>query len=281
MPNVLSNNTIADADEVMANFDYLETLILASSGSGGWISGGETWTYVSVDDPTGIIKINSDVTTKYSAGMRIKFTNGGNTIYGLIQVVGTYGGTEAGYTYITFLHEIDPTDSLALYLMANSAITSNYYSTQKAPFGFPMDKAKWTIKKYDSTQRTAAGTGGTYLNVGTTNSQITIPIGLWDVDYQVYAFGNRTTAGTGDALYVALSTANNTASDIDFVSLFLISGAATNQSDSMGAVCIRSKLLSLSSKTLYYLNMKMDNNGAWYFNNDTSSLLIRAVNAYL
>ena len=26
--------------------------------------------------------------------------------------MGTYGGNEAGYTYITFLHEIDPTDSL-------------------------------------------------------------------------------------------------------------------------------------------------------------------------
>ena len=38
----------------------------------GWRSAGETWTYVSTDDPTGVIKINANVTSKYSEGMRFK-----------------------------------------------------------------------------------------------------------------------------------------------------------------------------------------------------------------
>ncbi|NLL02291.1 MAG: hypothetical protein GX265_04650 [Mollicutes bacterium] len=102
----------------------------------GWIPTGETWTYSSVDDPTGVITIVGDKTTKYSLGMRIKFTNGGNTIYGIITAI-SYSSPN---TTLTFLHEIDPTDSLALHLMGDSAITDNYYSSMKVPFGFPSSK---------------------------------------------------------------------------------------------------------------------------------------------
>ena len=41
----------------------------------GYFLAGETWTYASADDPTFTFTIaNSDATTKYSAGMKIKLT---------------------------------------------------------------------------------------------------------------------------------------------------------------------------------------------------------------
>lgn len=165
---------------------------------GGWIFPGVTWEYVSVDDPTGVFRVNADVTTELSVGMRIKMTNGGHTIYGIITAVGSYSG---GYTNITFLHEIDPTDSLALYLMANSAITANYYSTQKAPFGFPLNPTHWSI---------LSSTGGTRYHYifsdvfwvrpttdgtpnGTAYPDVSVPLGLW------YLKGSVSLSFVGDA----------------------------------------------------------------------------------
>src|SRR5574344_3114603 len=37
----------------------------------GWLPTGETWTYSSVDNPTGVITISGDKTDKYSLGLRI------------------------------------------------------------------------------------------------------------------------------------------------------------------------------------------------------------------
>ena len=125
----------------------------------GWMPAEEGWTYASTNDPVGQIYATGDVTGKYSAGMRLKMTNASHTIYGLITEVGSY---DAGNnrTPITFLHEIDPTDNLALYLLENSAITNPYYSTHKAPTGFPIDVTKWNIIKninLGSTQYEVAG----------------------------------------------------------------------------------------------------------------------------
>src|SRR5574344_1353098 len=152
----------------------------------GWISADETWTYSSVDDPTGVITIVGDKTGKYSLGMRIKFTNNSNVIYGIITKI-SYSSPN---TTLTFLHEINPSNSLALHLMTNSAITNNYYSNMKVPFGFPLEKKKWTVKFYDTTTRgQSSPVRLTWYNIGTTT--ITIPIGSWDVDYQNPLFGTR------------------------------------------------------------------------------------------
>jgi len=108
--------------------------IADSSIQTGWTPARETWTFSSVDNPTGVITVPSDARTKYSVGMRIKLTNGGNTIYGII--------TAVAETALTFLHEINPGTNQALHLLANSAITNPYYSTQKVPFGFPLSPNK-------------------------------------------------------------------------------------------------------------------------------------------
>src|SRR5574344_1152603 len=157
----------------------------------GWISADETWTYSSVDDPTGVITIVGDKTGKYSLGMRIKFTNGGNVIYGIITKI-SYSSPN---TTLTFLHEINPSTSTALHLMANSAITNNYYSSMKAPYGFPMNQSKWTIYLSSANNDTITSpTSGTLYNVASLSK--VIPIGDWNISYEGALFVDRATSGT-------------------------------------------------------------------------------------
>lgn len=190
----------------------------------GWNSAGETWDYVSVDNPTGVIKVNADVTTKYSLGMRIKMTNGGNTIYGILTKIGTYGGDLAGYTYLTYLHEINPSNSQALHLMANSAITNNYYSNMKVPYGFPASSNKWTIL-YVSNE-TMAITTPTNLSWNSLNASINIPIGIWDVDYSANAQAWISSAGA-PVVQMTLSTTTNSETDKGFTSQCFVANTST------------------------------------------------------
>lgn len=187
------NEVEARVDTVETDIDKLQT---------GWNSAGETWTYASVDDPTGNITISGDVTTKYSLGMRIKFTNGGNTIFGIITKI-AYSSPN---TTLTFLHEINPSTNTALHLMANSAITNNYYSNMKVPFGFPSLKLKWTMSKDDSTTYTQNSPNGSqFYNLGTI--YIDVPIGSWELSYNatIQPLGNGTVVTIGR---VAVSTDN-------------------------------------------------------------------------
>ena len=124
------NSNIADINKVKADdMNEIKTVVNTNYDEfmSGWLSAGETWTYASVDNPTGVITINGNKTTKYSLGMRIKFTNGGNTIYGIITKI-SYSSPN---TTLSFLHEINPSTNTALHLIANSAITNNYYSNMK------------------------------------------------------------------------------------------------------------------------------------------------------
>lgn len=212
----------------------------------GWQEGNETWTYSNVDDPTGVITISGDKTGKYSAGMRIKFTNGGNTIYGIISKDPTYSSPN---TTITFLHQIDPTDSLALVLMANSAITAPYYSTQKAPLGFPLNPAKWSVETQITSSLTQTSpTTNTWYNLGSTN--IVVPIGEWKLYYAVEGNANRATTGFIDVEF-ALSTSNSSVSDYALKSRALMAiEVATN--NYILALLSKCKDITIASKTTYY-----------------------------
>lgn len=253
------------AAQLQAKFDktgsdlktYINDTLTAEIDTGvsnlqsGWTPAEETWIYVSTDDPTGTIKIQADVTTKYSLGMRIKFTNGGNTIYGILTKIGTYGGDASGYTYLTFLHEIDATDSLALYLMANSAITNPYYSSTRVPFGFPMGKSKWTIYYSTTTSvNQATPSQNTWYNID--NRGITLPIGAWDVSYSIPIDDQATGGNTSHAFYSTLSTANNSAN------ASLLCGTQLSTATDYVELEHNSNTLQIlvASKTAYYLNVR-------------------------
>jgi hypothetical protein len=208
--------------------------------------------------------------------MRIKMTNGGNTIYGIITKVGTYGGDQSGYTYITFLHEIDPTDSLALYLMANSAITNPYYSPVKCPYGFPMSPAKWSVEVSYSSQ---VDTGSaTFVAFDTTNLKLDVPIGSWELSWKGVA-GVLNSDGTEALSEFAFSSSQTSISDSDLHYYLRVTGASSAIRDYRSVYMKMIK--EVSSKTPYYLIGKFVVGNSCYVYGQLSTTILRATCAYL
>ena len=248
-PDTTTKMTAQKLNNIEDGIEALEDGIEASdtSLSSGWISASETWVYASVDNPTGVITISGNVTTKYSLGMRIKFTNATNVIYGIITAI-SYSSPN---TTMKFLHEIDPTDSLALHLMANSAITANYYSNVKAPFGFPLSPDKWSVtRKSTANLEQATPTANTYYNLGSLS--LAVPIGDFKISFTCSMYGYDGNENIYDQ-YTVLSTANNTRSDAE-LSHRLFSKATGATGMELSSAVYKEKQISLTSKTTYYLN---------------------------
>ena len=240
-------------------------------GSSGWISVGDTWTYASVDDPTGIITVPSDATVTYSVGMRISMVNATNTIYGLITAVTA--------TTITFLHEIDPSDSLALYLLANSAITVPRYSTQKIPFGFPPEEDSWTVVGTDATSRNQASpTQNVWYNLG--GLSMDLPIGSWHFGYVVFAGIDDTSIGEQRG-QTTLSTGAASQGSNAHTRAFYMFDASGARVITIAEITAWDSI-AVASKTTYYLNTRTNNTGITtiYNQNSWSPAFIRAVSDY-
>ena len=226
------------------------------------------WTYSSVDDPVGVVTVPSGAADIYTAGMRIKLMNGGNTIYGIILVVAD--------TSITFLHEIDPTDSQALYLMADSAITNIYYSPVKVPHGFPTDPRKWSVKMTDTTNRSQASpTANVFYNPGSLS--ITIPIGAWNVYFKRKVDVSRATAG-GINIYSTLSSATDSETNSEFT--FGVSNSSEIGLNIAGQIMGQ---LLLAAKTAFYplIWTTVSGMSIIYNTNAAAAMVIMAVCAYL
>lgn len=242
----------------------------------GWNPLGEDLVYVSVDDPTGVVKVEGkDITDKLSVGMRLRFTNGGNVINAIITAI-----TFSVDTTITFLHEIDPADSQALYLLANSAITLPYFSSQKAPYGFPLSPAKWSVETTDTTSRGQSNpSGNTYYSPG--DLSIVVPIGVWKLQYQIVAQMQSTNATTVLSGLVALSTSTTSPSDPGLRCGIVMRGA--NGAMQHVAQVGKEKVLSLTSKATYYPIFASETTlvGNITFRNDIGTLYLTATCAYL
>lgn len=252
----------------------------------GWIPAGETWTYQSVDNPTGVYKVNANVTSKYSEGMKIKMTNGGNTINGIITKMGTYGGDEVGYTYITFLHEINPTTNQALHLMVSGAITNPYYSTQKAPQGFPLDTDKWSVVISATSDRTFPSPSQ---NVKQNISQLnlTIPIGNWSGAMCLTLYSSRASFGIVD-IKATFSTTNDSETDSEKTIMDYGRGPLDTAGGRFEVTHTLSRELKINvtTKTPYYLNIWTTQTGITSFGILSGSTYgakstIKLVNAYL
>jgi hypothetical protein len=235
----------------------------ASSGGipvTGWIDKtAETWTYAGASDPEFTFTISGDQTSTYQAGQRLKLTQ--TTVKYFIITKVAYG---APNTTVTIYGGTD-------YDLANAAISANYMSPVKAPFGFPMDPTKWRVLTTDtSDQSQASPTQDAWYNPGSIS--IAIPTGAWHVSYQASAYAASTTA----RVQTTLSTANNSESDADF-SCF--AGGPTNVFEQVS----RRKILVLTSATTYYLNIRTSQSSASaiQFSNSVSKLLLAAECAYL
>jgi hypothetical protein len=256
------------------NADSIEDggAVPAGTGVDGWIACTGTWTYSSADAPTYVISVDNDQTGIIGVGMRIKLTHAAATKYFIVTAVGAFGG---GVTLITVYGGTD-------YTLAATAITNPYYSPVKAPFGFPLDPSKWKVRITDTSDRAQASpTDGTWYNLGTLT--ISIPIGIWDVSYQVI-LDYQKLATTYIMTQVTLSTGNNSETDKDFSALsFLTSALAAHTPDlRLMSFVNRRKLLVLVAKTPYYLNGKGTNTLLTIdFRGDLGTTVIEAVCAYL
>lgn len=226
----------------------------------GWIESGETWTYASADAPTFTFTISGDLTGKYSPGMRIKLTQ--TTVKYFIITAVSYG---APNTTVTVYGGTD-------YTLANAAISANYYSMSKAPFGFPLSPAKWAVEvDFNSYVEQTNPTTGTWYNVGSIT--ISAPIGVWNGQYSVATYAGKGTA-TVARQDVTLSTANNSESNN------LTTGEVQSSAD-FASMITKSFILTLTVKTAHYLNHKGLTNMATIAVNNAANNYIRLVCAYL
>lgn len=241
----------------------------------GWLDlSNTTWTYSSVDGATGIVTINADLTAYIQAGDRIKFTQ--TTVkYFIVTKTPTFG---AGVTTLTFWGGTD-------YTLANASISAPFFSRAKSPFGFNTDPTKWSIRLSHSTDYTqATPTSNTWYNIGTTNNQMTIHIGVWLIRGKAEMKSDFSVA-TGQAeMAMCLSAANNSASDSDMLGEWYIAAPASLGVSQM--LYIPNKTLTLTSKTTYYLNAKTyvaagSISNMYIFGATGSSVDIRATCAYL
>lgn len=212
----------------------------------GWLSVPETWTYASGDDPVYQIYVSGNVSSDpwYRAGNKVKCTNNSTTFYGIIVKVGSY---DAGNNR-TPIDLYGGTD----YDLANSAITSPHISKSKSPDGFPLSPDKWTVSLSDtSDQSQASPASNTLYNLGSLS--LNIPIGVWRVYYELaLQFTVTLAAAQNRGFQCTLSTANNSESDSAFTATFTFALPAITGGIGRATVH-REKLLSLTSKTTYYL----------------------------
>ncbi len=230
-----------------------------------WTAAGETWTYAGADSPTFTFTISGDKTSKYAPGMRIKLTQ--TTVKYFIIVAISYSSPN---TTVTIYGGTD-------YTLVNAAITNPYYSWAKAPFGFPLDRNKWTVELKDTSDRTQSSpANNTWYNLGSLS--LNIPMGAWNVSFCVDV--EDAYSSTKDFyVYVALSTSSSSVSDND-----LKYAAGGSLSYGIDIIAEREKFLILTSKTSYYLIAMQSCGAAGYwlkFYGTVTPTVIRAVCAYL
>jgi len=251
-----------------ASFPLKSEVSLASDL--GWIPITGTCTFLSADAPSYVMSFNGDMTGILNAGMRFKCLASGTANQFIITAVGSYSG---GMTPVTLYGGTD-------YTLPSGTMASPYYSREKAPFGFPLNPAKWTVTATDSTNaQQASAVTGTWYNLGSIN--ISIPIGVWHVSYQV-ALRNSIAAGNQVDCKVTLSTGNNTQSDAAFTAMMNIANDHATALFTQITSITRFKYLLLASKTTYYLNAVTSiANSTLNFRGDILTTTIACICAYL
>lgn len=240
-------------------------------GANGWLPLSATLAYSSADSPTFIATTSADLTSFIGPGDKIWLTQAGSLYFIVTAITATtitlYGGT--GYT------------------LTNAAITLPYFSKERSPIGFPLAPSSWTQQLVDTNINTkATPVSGTWYNPGSLS--LVIPIGVWNVSYQV-THGGDGVGGTGDQsliLLTTLSTANNSSSDADWQARAQIGASVAVSGDFLlDATEFRFKEIALAAKATYFLNAQTLTSSVSeiYFrgNNSGGSTIIRAVSAYL
>jgi hypothetical protein len=211
------------------------------------------------------------IKAKYAAQTAQGTGNLSITKYGIITNVSAYSG---GVTTLTFWGGTD-------YSSVNSSFGTPYYSIAKVPVGFNADSNKWSVLLTDAVNRTqSAPATNTWYNMGALN--FTLPIGQWLISYKAKIYEEFSSAVVVYP-YFTLSTANNSESDPEFTcGAGIYAGGGPPASVSLPISM--SKILTLSTKTTYYVNMMVAAGGAGYviyLMDGQSKLIIRAISTFL
>ena len=138
----------------------------------------------------------------------------------------------------------------------SGGVSSDFYSTQDVPYGFPRDKGKWEVTYLNRTLITkSAPAANTWYSGATANGEmaLSIPIGAWKAGYYVTCSSNDN-AGSTD-IYISLSTSNSSESDDSFTNYHYIGATGATDTLVLGP-STREKYITLSAQTPYYLVIK-------------------------
>ena len=240
----------------------------------GWNEAKETFTFTSFDADydTGVIAVAAGAASRFWLGMKVCIIQEtGGIKYGII--------TKIADTALTVYFGTD-------YTLNDEAITAPLVSLMKAPQGFPLAPAKWTVETRDTGKRTETGpTLGTWYNTGTIT--INIPIGSWDVSWQANIGYNDNTGNVwmeseGEA---TLSTANNSESDSDFTTYVksrFERGAGIVSKIEWNVAVGRHKPINITTEDIYYFNVRLtEGGGTITIQGSESPTIIRARCSYL
>jgi len=111
---------------------------------------------------------------------------------------------------------------------------------------------------------------------------IDIPIGIWRVYYSAVTLAQQDGAEEYASIFLTLSTTNNSESDSEFTTTHSVYTQTNEIRRSVNSV-YNSKILKLSNKDTFYLNIKTDRSDVIEIaiRGGTAPTIIRAVCAYL
>lgn len=240
---------------VVAQNDYL-TIVDTSAGQSkrvsvktlvgnvdlGWVATGESWTFSSWSSTTriGVITVPSDATTKYTPGMRTRFSQStGGTKYGIIVGVTTTTVTVFFPSGVTF---------------NNETVTSPVYSSIKVPYGFDASPDVWRLEYLSTSDANSSSNPVTNTWYAVPGASLVVPIGAWKVGWNGAGAAVLDTSNTSIRYVGTLATASGSETDASlssYAGLTAPSGGLVNISP-MG----RDKFVKLATQTTYYINMR-------------------------
>ena len=260
------NNTLTVEQDVI-NTSLDNRLVTAEANitglKSGWndISTLATFAYTSADAPTFVMGTSTNLTGVLSVGMKIKLTQTTAKYFFITAIdastITMYGGTD--------------------YILENATITNPSYSTEKAPYGFPLDPDKWSIELLVEVRDSQASpAANTWYNVG--NRSLTVPIGLWKLGYNCNGYATV----TGNAYRTSITTLSTTTNS-DTHPQFKKAAYAYLAANSASLPRSVENYVSLAEKTVFYLLVSTDQSGVLSLAIDGgfSSTKIKCTIAYL
>lgn len=155
-------------------------------------------------------------------------------------------------------------------------VSAVVYSTQKAPYGFPGQRGKWTVETLSRTQITvsAASTSVWY----NSNIQLTLPLGEWDLGYQ--GIHSVTSAGSGYvSANISLSTSASSVTDTRFPSQTPVLNLSSTQNG--GPVKVSNPVSQTAQGIWYSIANPVQASETVIWAGNIGDYTLRAENAYL